>query len=149
MRRAHVVWLGLLTGCYSYSPPPMLTPAPGTHVALVLSDVGRVGMAPTIGAGVRRVEGVLLPSSDSAYWLQVSDVYGINGSHNSWTAETVAVRRDYVANTLERRFSRPRTYLTVVGASAALVSFVLTRTLFGIGGSGSDNGTGGGGGQNQ
>jgi hypothetical protein len=148
MHPAKVVWVAVVAGCYSYSPPPMLTPVPGTHVALVLSDVGRVGMAPSIGAGVGRVEGVLLPSTDSAYRLQVSDVYGINGSHNVWTAETVAVRRDYVANTLERRFSRPRTYLTVVGASAAFVSFVLTRTLFGIGGSGSDNGSGGGG-QNQ
>lgn len=148
MPRANLLWLGVLAGCYSYSPPPRLTPVPGTHVALVLSDVGRVGMAPSIGPGVGRVEGVLLPSTDSAYWIQVSDVYGINGSHNSWTAETVAVRRDYVANTLERRFSRPRTYLTVVGASAAFVSFVLTRSLFGIGGSGSDNGSGGGG-QNQ
>jgi hypothetical protein len=136
-------------GCYSYTPPAALVPVPGTHVALVLSDVGRVGMAPAIGPGVARMEGVLLPSSDSSYELQVSDVYGINGSHNPWTAETVAVRRDYVSNTLERRISRPRTYLTVVGASAAFVSFVLTRTLFGIGGSGSDNGNGGGGGQNQ
>ena len=148
MHPAKAVWVAVVAGCYSYSPPPMLTPVPGTHVALVLSDVGRVAMAPSIGAGVGRVEGVLLPSTDSAYWLQVSDVYGINGSHNSWTAETVAVRRAYVANTLERRFSRPRTYLTVVGASAAFVSFVLTRTLFGIGGAGSDNGSGGGG-QNQ
>jgi hypothetical protein len=148
MRRATVIWLGVLAGCYSYNPPSLLTPVPGTHVALVLSDQGRVGMAPAIGPGVARLEGILLPSADSTYQLQVSDVYGINGSHNPWTAETVAVRREYVANTLERRFSRPRTYLVVAGASAAFVSFVLTRSLFGLGGAGSDNGSGGGG-QNQ
>lgn len=151
MRRGSLLWLGILAGggCYSYSPLPTLTPAPGSRVALVLSDQGRVGMASSIGPGVARVEGSLLEASDSAYRLQVSDVYGIDGKHSQWTAETVLVRRDYVANTLERHFSRPRTYLAVAGASAAFVSFVLTRGLLGLGGSGPGSGPGDGGGNNQ
>lgn len=147
MRGWALLWLELLAlgGCYSYTPSPTLTPAAGDRLALVLSDQGRVGMAPSIGPGVARVEGSVLEASDSAYRLQVSDVYGIDGKHSQWSAETVSVRRDYVASTLERHFSRPRTYLAVAGASAAFVSFVLTRGLLGIGGSGPDTGSGGGG----
>jgi hypothetical protein len=46
----------------------------------------------------------------------------------------VHVQRAYVVNTLERRFSRKRTYIAVAWATAALVALVASRNLLGIGG---------------
>ncbi len=59
----------LLAGCYSYTPLQTLEPVPQARVALVLSDQGRVGAGPNIGAGVARVEGALVGSTDSDYTL--------------------------------------------------------------------------------
>ena len=82
MKRRAVALLPLALagiGCYTYAPLATPDPAPGTKVALVLSDQGRVGMGPSVGQGAARVEGAVVGSSDTAYVLSVSDVYGING----------------------------------------------------------------------
>jgi len=126
-------------GCYTYTPLATPDPVPGTQVSLVLSDQGRVGMGPKIGQGAARVDGAVVGASDTAYVLSVSDVLGINGSRNAWAGETVEVRRAYVSNSLERRFSRRRTILASGGAAAAVVAFILTRNLLGLGGGGASN----------
>lgn len=139
-----------LAGCYSYTPLATPSPVPGTKVALVLSDAGRVGLGPAVGEGTSRLEGSIVSASDTAYVLSVSDVYGISGSHAQWAGEQVQVQKSYVANSMERRFSRGRTVFMAGGTAAALVTFLLTRDLLGLGGSGVSNLPGGdGGGQNQ
>lgn len=140
--------LGLLaTGCYSYAPLPTLNPAPQSQVALVLSDVGRVGAGPIIGAGVARVEGAVVRSTDSAYTLRVVGVTDIRGRESRWSGESVSLRRTWVGNAYERRFSKPRTYLLVGALTAGFATFVATRHLFGIGGVAGSSGDGGGGNQ--
>jgi len=140
-----------LAGCYNYTPLATPSPVSGTKVALVLSDAGRVGLGPQVGPGTARVEGTIVGSSDTGYVLSVSDVFGIGGSHAQWAGETVYVQKAYVANSMERRFSRGRTAFMAGGAAAAVATFVLTRDLLGLGGSGVSNlpWGGGGGGQNQ
>jgi hypothetical protein len=140
-----------LAGCYSYTPLATPSPESGTKVALVLSDAGRVGMGPQVGPGTARIEGKIVGASDTGYVLSVSDVFGIGGSHAQWAGETVYVQKAYVANSMERRFSRGRTVFVAGGAAAAVATFVLSRDLLGIGGSGISNlpWAGGGGGQNQ
>jgi hypothetical protein len=150
VRRIWAALSGLaLAGCYTYTPLATLDPVPGTHMALVLSDQGRVGMGPSIGHGVARLDGALVRSSDTAYVLAVSDVLGINGGRTPWAGETVQVQRAYVANSLERRFSRGRTFLVAGGAAVAVVAFILTRNLLGIGGTDANTLPGGGGTGNQ
>jgi len=127
------------TACYTYTPLATPDPAPGTQVSLVLSDQGRVGMGPRIGQGVARVDGAVVGASDTAYVLSVSDILGINGSRSPWAGETVEVRRAYISNSLERRFSRSRTLLVSGGAAVAVVAFILTRNLLGLGGGGASN----------
>lgn len=140
-----------LAGCYNYTPLATPTPVTGTKVALVLSDAGRVGLGPQVGPGTARIEGTIVGASDTGYVLAVSDVFGIGGSHAQWAGETVYVQKAYVANSMERRFSRGRTAFVAGGAAAAVATFVLSRDLLGIGGSGISNlpWAGGGGGQNQ
>lgn len=131
-------------GCYTYTPLATPDPVPGTRVSLVLSDQGRVGMGPRIGQGVARVDGAIVGASDTAYVLSVSHILGINGNRNPWAGETVQVQRAYVANSLQRQFSRSRSFIVAGGAAAAVVAFILTRNLFGLGGGDASNGPPGG-----
>jgi len=138
----------LLAGCYGYAPLATLDPVPQTRVALVLSDDGRVGAGPVMGPGVARVEGALLGSTDSGYTLRILGVTDIRGRDSRWSGESVSLRRTWIGNAYERRFSKPRTYFLVGALTAGFVTFVATRHLFG-GGSLTESGNGGGGGNQQ
>ncbi len=131
-------------GCYTYTPLATPDPVPGTQVSLVLSDQGRVGMGPSVGPGVARVDGAIVGASDTAYVVSVSDIRGINGTRSPWVGETVQVQRAYVSNSLQRRFSRGRTFIVAGGAAAAVVAFILTRNLLGLGGGDAGNAPPGG-----
>ena len=138
----------LVAGCYSYAPLPSLNPVPQSHVALVLSDVGRVGAGPVIGPGIARVEGAVIGSTDSEYTLRVAGVTDVRGRESRWSGESVSFRRTWVGNAYQRRFSKPRTYLLVGALTAGFMTFVATRHLF-AGGSLVGPGGGDGGGNQQ
>jgi len=137
----------LLAGCYSYTALPTPEPAPQTSVALVLSDQGRVGAGSTVGSGVVRVEGALIGSTDSDFTLRVAGITDLTGRRSRWSGETITLRRAWVGNAYQRRFSRSRTYLILGALTAGFVAFAVTRDLFGGGGPLTDNPPGGGGGQ--
>src|SRR2546430_8408960 len=63
--------------------PPRSTLFPYTTLfrsALTLSDQGRVGAGPTMGAGVARVEGALIGSTDSDFTLRVAAITDLRRS---------------------------------------------------------------------
>jgi hypothetical protein len=94
------------------------------------------------------LEGSLLDVTDTAYVLAVHNVIGLSGARTRWSGERVALPRDYVARTFERRFSRSRTTLVVTGVVAAVATFFLGRNLLGFGGGdASDHPDNGGGNQ--
>jgi hypothetical protein len=135
-RRAYLVAAGLmpglLGGCYSYRPLPS-TPGPQTRVAVVLSDVGRVETARSIGPGTERVEGNVVSADDSAYLLAVSSVKPLRGEWVRWNGEQVEVRRNFVAAMFERRLNKGRTAL-LVGASAwTLLAVMVHFDILGFG----------------
>ncbi|HEX9485807.1 MAG TPA: hypothetical protein VF976_01985 [Gemmatimonadales bacterium] len=132
----------LVAGCYTYAPLPTLEPVPETQIALVLSDVGRVGAGASMGPGIARVEGALIGSTDSEYTLRIAGVTDIRGRESRWSGEQVSLRRTWVGNAYERRFSKPRTYLLVGALTAGVATFVVTRHLFGIGSLASSSGGG-------
>jgi len=136
----------LLVGCYSYTPLPVVAPAPRTRVALVLSDQGRVGAGPAVGSGAARVEGALLGSTDSDYTLRVAAVTDIRGAKTRWSGETITLQRPWVGNAYERRFSKSRTYVLLGALAAGFVAFAVSRDLFGGGGPLIETPPGGGGG---
>jgi hypothetical protein len=148
-RSWRTVWLlAPLAGCYTYRPlPPLLEPAPQTQVALVLSDQGRVGAGPIMGSGIARVEGSVIGATDSEYLLRIAGVTDIRGRESHWSGERVSLRRSWVDNAYERRFSKPRTYALVGALAAGFATIVVTRHLFGIGGPSPETAGGGGGSQ--
>jgi hypothetical protein len=128
---------GLLQGCYVYT-PVMGHPAPTSYVALDITDRGRVGLGDLIGPAATRVEGVVKAETDSTYALSVASVGYVNGQSNRWNGEPLMVRKDFIGNLRERKFSRGRTALAAGSALGGVLVFALTRGLFGFGSTGSD-----------
>ena len=135
-------------GCYAYVPVPSPVPT-GTRVAIDLNDQGRADLRGVVGAEIVRVEGPLVHNSDTAYVLNVLQTRGSGGQLNRWSGETVSLRREYVRSITERRFSRSRTTVGVVAGAAAVLAFILTRDLLGLGGGDVSNVPPGGGGDDQ
>jgi hypothetical protein len=137
MRRVSLgLLLPLLAGCYVNQPlvGSRPEPAPGTRLAIELTDAGRVGMALQVGPEVVSVEGALIERSDSQYVLGVTKVVGLYGAQSRWQGERVAFRAEYVRRMSERRFSPGRTAGAVVGMVAGVVVAMLTNNLVGGGG---------------
>jgi len=83
----------LLAACYSYTPLATVAPTPGLRLSLALTDQGRVGVAPVMGAGLDRVEGTLVRVTDSSYVVQVASVTDVRGAVTKWVGETVTIER--------------------------------------------------------
>lgn len=128
---------GLVQGCYIYTPVTS-RPEPTSYVALDITDRGRVGLGDLIGPAATRVEGVVKAETDSTYALSVASVGYLNGQSNRWSGEPLMVRKDFIANLRERKFSRGRTALVTGTAVGGVLLFALTRGLFGFGSTGSD-----------
>lgn len=135
-------------GCYAYVAVPSPVPA-GTRVAVDLNDQGRADLRGMIGPAIARLEGPLVHNSDTAFVLNVLETRGLNGQLNRWSGETVSLRREYVQQITERRFSRSRTTVAVLASAAGVLAFILTRDLLGFGGGDVSNVPPGGGGNDQ
>jgi hypothetical protein len=71
--------------------------------------------------------------------LRVYRVNYINGESNRWSGEAIRLRSNYVAQVEGRRLSRTKSWLVAGAATAAIVLFIATRGLFGMGGNGGDD----------
>jgi hypothetical protein len=131
-----VVVLPVLAGCYNLVPVAVLQPAPGTKVAVLLNDEGRLRTAQQVGPYTMRIDGALVQATESNYVLAVTDVVDIRGAHSKWTGETVPLPRSYVMTTYERRFSKPKTVLLLGTVAAGFLALVTSFNLFGFGGKG-------------
>ncbi len=120
-----------LGGCYTYTPVAS-TPAPGASLVLDLNDRGRVALGDSIGPSAATVEGVVQTASDSQYVLRVSSVRYLNGQSNQWAGESLALRADLVGRARQRNYSRSRTWALGIGATAAILTFVLSTDLLGL-----------------
>lgn len=128
-----------LGGCYVYR-PVVEPPAPGAYLALELNDRGRVGVADSLGPGLTRVEGELVSLTDSLYVLEVRRVRDVRGDNTRWAGESASVRQEFVRDVTIRELSKQRTGMLVGGIAVALVTFVVTRDLFGFGSPDDDGG---------
>lgn len=131
--------IAAVAGCYAYTPAPA-SPPPGTRLLLELSDKGRIGLGDSIGPAARTIEGTTISASDSSYALHVTKVGYVNGQSNNWTGEPLVVLRSFVSNAKEQRFSKSRTWLTATAATAAAITFIVTRGLGTFGGSSREGG---------
>lgn len=132
LRVAAVGALALCGACFAYA-PPRTTPQPGAQLALTLTDAGQAALVPTVGPGVRRVEGTLAGFEGEDYLLDGSWVTLTRGIQRPVEGGRVRVNAVQVELLEERRFSPRRTYPVLGGAVALVATFFITRGLVGRG----------------
>jgi hypothetical protein len=125
-----VFLLGFTSGCYTFT-PIVTSPASGTRVVLDLNDQGRATLGQSVGPAAEIIEGTLQVKNDSAYVIAVNSVRYFNGGTNIWSGEPLTVSTSFVQEAQERRFSPGKTALAAAVGAAAVLTFILTRTLFG------------------
>lgn len=119
-------------GCYTYA--PLDTSAgvqAGEHVAVEVTDQGRVELRDQLGSGVFRVEGTLTRTDSQDLVMNVWRVAEIGGSISRWSGETVRFRRDFAAKVEMRTLNKPRTYVAAGAAVVGLVMFARSFDLLG------------------
>ena len=146
--RGGLVVLGLVSGCYRYDPLTTPRPAPGTFVAVTLSDTGSAQLARVLGPAVFIVRGRVLASDDGGLGglggllVSVSSVETKQGVPVAWQGESVAVPDGAIASLDERRLAKGRSVLIAAIGAGGLVATTLTFSLLG---GGSQPNPGGGG----
>jgi hypothetical protein len=121
------------SACYAYV-PAQTTAQPGEHVGLLVTDEGRVALRDQMGAGVDRIEGILLDTSGEEYLLQVAKVRNVGGTTSHWTGEHIRIRPSNIARVETRKVSGRKTALTVGGivVGAALLFATNSLSVFGF-----------------
>jgi len=133
-----VFLLGFSSGCYTFT-PVAVAPAPGTELVLGLNDQGRATLGRSVGPAAEAIEGKLQVRNDSAYVISVSSVRYFNGGTNVWSGEPLTVSTSFVQQAQERRFSPSKTALAFAVGAGAVLSFILTRSIFGSSSPDKDN----------
>jgi hypothetical protein len=126
-------------GCYSYVPSQASYLQPGRDVALEINDLGRVNLAPQIGAEVAQVAGILQQQTGADYTIKVSDLTYLNGKSAIWSGEPVTIRQDFVKGVLEKKMSPRKTAAAVLASAGVVGGAIIAHTLV-AGGSGSGDG---------
>lgn len=122
--------LGVNTGCYT-TRPLMGSPAPGAQAVALLNDRGRLALGDSLGSNVDRLTGDVVARGDTTFVLAVRRVRYLGGQENAWNGERVTVPVGALRGIEERRFSRVRSYLLAGAIAAAVIVFVVTRSILG------------------
>lgn len=133
MRRVGVLlFVILVSGCYTLQPVASTQPLLGTVLALDINDQGRAVLGGTIGPEIGQIEGRLVSKDNAEYVLAVNAVRFLRGGEQTWTGERVHVKNEFVTAVRERKFSKGRTAI-LSGAAIGVVAAIITRSIVGSG----------------
>jgi len=125
-------------GCYQYAPLDTATGVQaGEHIAVEITDRGRLELSDRLGSGVMRLEGTLTRSDSADLVMNVWRVAQIRGPSSRWSGESISLKREYASSVQARTLNRGKTYLV---AGAAVVGVVLFTKEFGLLGFASESG---------
>jgi hypothetical protein len=144
-RRWTAVSIGMLhvcTACYAYA-PVQTPPAPGSQVALEVTDEGRVALNDKIGPGVVRLEGTLAGVEGDDLLVDASAVRQVRGYISDLGGLRVRLPQRFVTRMDQRQLSRKRTLLVGGAIAGAIAAFFVTKGFSGR--STPPDGSGGGG----
>jgi hypothetical protein len=116
------------SACYAYVPAQTSAQA-GEHVGLLVTDEGRIALRDQMGAGVDRIEGILLDTQSEEYLLRVSKVRNVGGRTSHWTGEHIRIRPANIARVETRKMSGRKTALLVGGVVAGAALLFATNSL--------------------
>jgi hypothetical protein len=127
--------LVLCTGCYEYTPMPLMRSSaskPET-VELLLNERGRLDLLQQLGPDALSVEGALVTRADSSLSIRIASVTSISRSVTKWSGEPLTVQNSQLRDVRMKRISRGKTFLAVGTAVGGVLAFVISRTLAGRG----------------
>jgi uncharacterized protein (DUF58 family) len=146
LKRATAVSVGVLqlvcTACYAYT-PVQTPPAPGTQVALEVTDEGRVALNEKIGPGVVRLEGTLAGVEGNELLVDASAVRQVRGYIADLGGVRVRLPQRFVTRMDQRQLSRKRTLLVGASIVGTIAAFFVAKGFSGR--STPPEGSGGGG----
>jgi hypothetical protein len=120
-------------GCYQYA--PLDTSAgvqAGEHVAVEITDRGRMELSDRLGSGVLRLEGTLTRTDSADLVMNVWRVAQLGGPVTRWSGESVRLKREYASRVQTRSLNRGKTLLVSGAAVAGLVVFTKQFGLLGF-----------------
>jgi hypothetical protein len=135
--RAALLCVISAAGCYRAVPVPDPASHPGALVTVALSARGSEELAPVLGPGVARAEGVVRRGGADTLVVALARTETRDGRGARWTGETVAVPARHVTGVSRRALDRGRTWLLVAAVAGAVA------LGWGFGGGGLAGGDGG------
>jgi len=130
----------VLSACYTYVPLATPSPAPGSYLALTLTDSGSEALTRYLGPNVRVVRGRYLATGDRGLLVSVSSLATQRGDELSWAGETVTLPTGAIASIEVRRLAKGSSALLAGASVAGVVATVGAVNLIG-GGSSSGSGS--------
>ena len=125
-------------GCYQYAPLDTATGVQaGEHIAVEITDRGRLELSDRLGSGVMRLEGTLTRSDSADLVMNVWRVAQIRGPSSRWSGESISLKREYASSVQARTLNRAKTFAVAGAVVAGLVVFTKQFGLLGfsVGGS--------------
>jgi hypothetical protein len=122
--------MALCTGCYTYA-PLSASPVPGSEVAVILTDRGRVALNDRVGPEMDELRGRLVSRTDSTVTLSMMESVSLRGVSASWTDEVLTLRGDDYGSIRLKQLSRGRSTVLAAGFAAAMTLVVMTSSLVG------------------
>src|SRR6186713_3259609 len=90
-------------GCYAYAPLDTSTGVQaGEHVAVEITDRGRVELSGRLGSGVLRLEGTLTRTDSVELVMNVWRVAQISGPPSRWSGESIRFKREFASSVQTR-----------------------------------------------
>lgn len=119
--------------CYSYLPLTTPNPAPGSAVAVTLTDAGTLELGRYLGFDVHRLRGRYLGGDEHQVTMAVAIVETKHGDWTPWAGESVSIPMAHVASVDQRRLAKGRTFLLAGAGIAGVLTTALAFTLAGRG----------------
>lgn len=123
-----------VSGCYTLQPVTRQTLPLGMTVSLNINDAARAALAERMGPNISEIQGRLIQEDTSGFKLAVSEVRTFRDGTQVWSGEHILVKKEFVNQASERKFSRSRTAIVgvaVVGVLAILASQGILGSLSG------------------
>ena len=120
---ALVLALGSLvavSGCYTLQPVTRQTLPAGMTVSLNINDAARAALSSQMGPNISEIQGRLIQEDTAGYMVAVSEIRTFRDGTQVWSGEHVLVKKQFVNQVSERKFSRSRTAIVSVAAVGVL-----------------------------
>jgi hypothetical protein len=110
--------------CHSYV-PALSAPVPGSEVAVLLTDKGRVALNERVGPEIDQLRGKVVSRSDSSITLSMMESVTLRGVSTKWTDEVLVLSSEHFGSVRLKQLSKARSTAVAGTFGAAAVVFAL------------------------